>query len=188
MEKSLKKEMQIGIDEKTGQLYFGDKKKDIRLLMLRPIDLIEFSEFAGSNADDIVVWVGKSLGRAFMEKFFENKDWSSENMATRKEVLLGVLEAMEVMGYGHLTAIFKKNFILIEAVDSLASDEQDNIMAKNLCLLTQGILNGMFEILNIDVDSEEIECVLVNGQKCVYQFSLIGVVLEDSLVEEDTKE
>lgn len=188
MEKRLKKELQILIDEKTGQLYFGDKKKAIRLLMLRPIDLIEFSEFAGTNADDILVWVGKSLGRSFMEKFFYNKDWSSENMATRKEVLLGVLEAMELMGFGHLRAVFKKNYMIIEVEDSLASDERGNIMAKNLCLLYQGLFNGTFEILNMDVDGEEIECVLLGGQKCVYRFNFIGEELEDSLVDEDAEE
>ncbi len=188
MEKRLKKELQILIDEKTGQLYFGDKKKDLRLLMLRPIDLIEFSEFAGTNADDILVWVGKSLGRSFMEKFFYNKDWSSENMATRKEVLLGVLEAMELMGFGHLRAVFKKNYIIIKVENSLASDEADNIMAKNLCLLYQGLLNGTFEILNLDVEGEEIECVLLGGEKCVYRFNFIGEELEDSLVDEDAEE
>jgi len=188
MEKRLKKELQILIDEKTGQLYFGDKKKDLRLLMLRPIDLIEFSEFAGTNADDILVWVGKSLGRVFMEKFFYNKDWSSEKMEVRKEVLLGVLEAMELMGYGHLKATFKKEFIIIEVEDSLASDERENIMAKNLCLLYQGLFNGTFEILNMDVNGEEIECVLLGGKKCVYKFNFIGEQLDDSLVDEDAEE
>jgi len=87
MSKRLKKELQIMVDEKTGQLFFGDRKKDLKLLMLRPIDIIEFSEFAGTNADDILIWVGKSLGREYMEGFFSSKDWGSETMATRKEVL-----------------------------------------------------------------------------------------------------
>ena len=92
MSKRLKKELQVLVDEKTGQLYFGDKKKDMRLLMLRPIDLIEFSEFAGTNAEDILVWVGKTIGRSYMEKFFYNKDWSTETMATKKEVVFGNLK------------------------------------------------------------------------------------------------
>ena len=188
MEKRLKKELQIMIDDKAGQLYFGDKKKELRLLMLRPIDLIEFSEFAGTNADDILIWVGKSLGRSFMEKFFYNKDWSTEPMSTRKEVLLGILEAMELMGYGQLRAVFKKNYIIIKVDESLASEEKDNIMAKNLCLLYQGLFNGTFEVLQIDVDGEEIACVLLGGEKCVYGFNLIGEELEDSLVDEDAEE
>ncbi|MFX0106621.1 MAG: hypothetical protein ACFE75_14195 [Candidatus Hodarchaeota archaeon] len=183
MSKRLKKELQIMIEEKLGQLFFGDKKKDLRLLMLRPIDLIEFSEFAGTNADDILVWVGKTLGRSYMEKFFYNKDWSTETMATRKEVILGNLEALELMGYGELKGTFKKNFILISVTDSLASEEKDNIMAKNLCLLYQGLFSGMFESLQVDVDGAEIKCVLLGDEKCVYKFDFNGEELEEALVD-----
>ncbi len=186
MSKRLKKDLQIMIDEKTGQLYFGDKKKDLRLLMLRPIDLIEFSDFAGTNADDILVWVGKTIGRNYVEKFFSNKDWSSEPIATRKEVVLGNLEALELMGFGEITGYFKKNSILITVIDSLSSEEKDNIMAKNLCLLYQGLFSGMFETLKIDVDVEEIECVLLGHKRCVFKFDLIGETLDDKLI--DSKE
>jgi predicted hydrocarbon binding protein len=188
MSKRLKKDLQIMIDEKEGQLFFGDKKKDMKLLMLRPIDIIEFSEFAGTNADDILIWVGKSLGRVFMQKFFTSKDWASESMAIRKEVLLGSLEALELMGYGHIIGRFRKNHILINVEDSLACEESDNIMAKNLCLLYQGIFNGLFDILQIDVDGEEIGCVLLGGERCTYQFNFIGGELDTGLVDEESEE
>ena len=183
MSKRLKKELQVMVDEKTGQLYFGDKKKGMRLLMLRPIDLIEFSEFAGTNAEDILVWVGKTIGRSYMEKFFYNKDWSTETMATKKEVVFGNLEALELMGFGELSGFFKRNHILIKVRESLASEEKDNVMAKNLCLLYQGLLSGIFETLQIDVDAEEIECVLLGDEKCVFKFEFIGEELEDALVD-----
>lgn len=110
MIKRLKKELQINIEEKEGQLYLGNKDKDMRLVMLRPNEIMEFCEFAGTNAEDILIWVGKSLGKIFMEKFFSNKDWSSEVMATKKEVVLGTLEVMMLMGYGMLILIFFKYF------------------------------------------------------------------------------
>ncbi|MFX1315459.1 MAG: hypothetical protein ACFE9T_06310 [Promethearchaeota archaeon] len=188
MSKRLKKELQIMIEEKMGQLFFGDKKKDMRLLMLRPIDLIEFSEFAGTNADDILTWVGKTLGRSFMEKFFYNKDWSNENIVTKKDVFLGVLEAMELMGYGHLNSLFRKNQILVTVNDPLTSQEKDNIMAKNLCLLYLGIFYGVFETLKIDIDGEELECVLLGANKCTYKFDIIGKELEDSVVDPEPSE
>ncbi len=188
MSKRLKKDLQVMIDEKLGQLFLGDKKKDLRLLMFRPIDLIEFSEFAGANADDILIWVGKTLGKAYMDKFFYNKDWSSESLATRKEVLLGNLEALELMGYGELSGVFKKTHILVMVLDSLSKEESDNIMAKNLCLLYHGIFLGMFEALQIDVDGEEIECVLLGAEKCTFKFNFLVEELDDSLVDEDTGE
>ncbi len=188
MEKRLKKELQINIDEKKGQLFFGDRKKDLKLLMLRPIDLIEFSEFAGTNADDILIWVGKTVGRGFMEKFFYSKDWTGETMSTKKDVLLGSLEAIELMGFGQLKGTFKKDHMIIEIKDSLACEESDNVMSKNLCLLYLGIFNGLFEVLQLDVSGEEIGCVLLDEEICTYKFDFIGEQVDDRLVDEDSGE
>jgi predicted hydrocarbon binding protein len=185
MSKRLKKELQVMIEEKLGHLFFGDKNKDLRLLMLRPIDLIEFSEFAGTNADDILVWVGKTLGKSYMDKFFRNKDWSTESMATKKDVILGNLEALELWGFGEFTASFKKNYLLIKVLESLALEETDNIMAKNLCLLYHGIFTGMFDALTIDVQIEEIECVLLGGEYCVFKFDLLGEEFDEHLIDSE---
>jgi len=188
MSKRLKKDLQIMVDEKLGQLFLGDKKKDLRLLMLRPIDLIEFSEFAGTNAEDILLWVGKSLGKSVLEKFFSHKDWSQENLSTKKEVVFGILEALELMGYGHLTGAFRKDHILIKVEDSLSIDEKENIMAKNLCIIHQGILAGIFEALQIEVNNEEIECVLLGDKNCTFKFDFIAEELDESLIDEDSEE
>lgn len=188
MEKKLRKDLQIMIDEKKGQLFFGDKKKDLKLVMLRPIDIIEFSEFAGTNADDILIWVGKLLGKEFIEKFFYNKDWSKEPLAIKKEVLNGSFEALELMGFGQLTSKFKKDHIIIEVEDSITCEERDNIMSKNLCLLYQGIFNGLFEVLQIDVDGQEIGCVLLDMEKCTYKFDIISGEIDASVIDTEPEE
>jgi len=185
MIKRLKKELQINIEEKEGQLFLGDKSKNMRLVMLRPNEIMEFCEFAGTNAEDILIWVGKSLGKIFLEKFFYNKDWSSEVMATKKEVLLGTLEVMMLMGYGVLTGMFKKDHIILNVYESLATQEKGNIMAKNLCLLYLGIFNSFFDVLGIDVEGEEVECVLTGGEKCSYKFNLLVDEIDSNLVDAD---
>ncbi|MFX0138417.1 MAG: hypothetical protein ACFFDN_32545 [Candidatus Hodarchaeota archaeon] len=185
MYKRLKKDLQINIEDKDGHLFLGEKRKDIRLVMLRPNEILEFAEFAGTNADDILIWVGKTLGKALMEKYFYEKDWSTENMATKKEVVLGVLESLILMGYGALTGTFKKDHVIVNVYDSLASEEKDNVMAKNLCLLYLGIFNGVFEILGIDVEGKEVECILTDGDKCSYKFDFIGEEIDDKLVDEE---
>ncbi len=185
MFKRLKKELQINIEEKEGQLFFGEKVKDMRLVMLRPNEIMEFCEFAGANADDILIWTGKSLGKVFMEKFFYNKDWTNEIMATKKEVVFGTLEALMLMGYGGLACMFKKDHIIINAYESLAVQEKENIMAKNVCLLYLGIFNGILEELGLDVDGKEVECVLTGGKKCSFKFDLLTEEIEDRLVDAD---
>jgi len=184
MFKRLKKELQINIEEKEGQLFLGELEKEMRLVMLRPNEIMEFCEFAGTNADDILIWVGKSLGKIFLEKFFSKKDWSNEAMATKKEVVMGTLEALTVMGYGGLTGMFKKDHIIINVYDSLAAQEIGNILAKNLCLLYLGIFNSVFDILGIDVDGSEEECVLKGDEKCSYKFDLLSEEIDSTLIDE----
>jgi len=185
MFKRLKKELQINVEEKEGQLFLGEKNKDMRLVMLRPNEIMEFCEFAGTNADDILIWTGKSLGKIFMEKFFYHKDWTNELMTTKKEVIFGTLEALMLMGYGGLACAFKKDHIIINAYESLAVQERENIMAKNLCLLYLGIFDGILEELGIDVDGKEVECVLTGGKKCSFKFELLTEEIEDRLLDED---
>ena len=185
MFKRLKKELQINIEEKEGQLFLGEKNKDMRLVMLRPNEIMEFCEFAGTNADDILIWAGKTLGKLFMEKFFPTKDWTTELMATKKEVVFGTLEVLMLMGYGGLACMFKKDHVIINAYESLAVQEKENVMAKNLCLLYLGIFNGIFEKLSIDVDGKEVECVLTGGKKCSFKFDLLTEIIEDRLLDKD---
>ncbi|MFX1356574.1 MAG: hypothetical protein ACFFA8_04745 [Promethearchaeota archaeon] len=185
MYKRLKKDLGINIEEKDGQLFFGDKGKEMRLVMLRPNEIMEFCEFAGTNADDILIWVGKTLGKSFMEKYFSKKDWSSETLSTKKEVIFGILEALMLMGYGAITGLFKKDHILINVYESLATEEKENIMAKNLCFVYLGIFNGVIEALGIDVDGSEVECILTGGDKCSFKFDFIGEEIDDSLVDEE---
>ena len=185
MFKRLKKDLTINIEEKEGQLFLGDKKKDLRLVMLRPNELMEFCEFTGTNADDILIWVGKTLGKSFMEQFFYNKDWSTESLPVKKEVVFGVLEALMLMGYGALTGMFKKDHVIINVYNSLANEEKENIMAKNLCLLYLGIFNGIFDAIGFDVEGKEIECVLTGGEKCSFKFDFLGQEIDDNLVDEE---
>ena len=187
MFKKLKKELQINIDENEGLLYLGDKNKDLKLLMLRPIDIIEFSEFAGTNAEDILVWCGKTIGKQYIEKFFYQKDWSAENIAIKKDVIVGILETYQLCGFGVFLTTFKKDHVKIKIFNPISLEEKNNIMAKILCLFYHGLFNGMFDVLGIEAEGEEIECVLKGNDCCVFKFKFLVDRLDDELVDEDQK-
>jgi predicted hydrocarbon binding protein len=179
--KKTKRDDQIVIDEKTGQLYIGNK--DLRLLMLRPIDIIEFTEFAGTNAEDIILWVGKTIAKYFIEKLFPGETLSDEDLLTKKEVLLSVLETFEHLGYGVLNAIFREKEIYIHVHEAVIAQEKENIMAKNVCILYQGIFSGILEQLEIDVEGEEIECTLLGDEHCVFKYSLLTGQFGDEVID-----
>ena len=102
--KKQKKKDVLMVDEKKGHLFYGDSKRDLKLLMLRPIELIEFSEFAGSSSDDILLWVGKTISKYFFEKLAPGEDWTGVDMKSKKEAFNAILEHLEGLGYGMLTS------------------------------------------------------------------------------------
>jgi predicted hydrocarbon binding protein len=185
MPKKSKKPNQVMIDEKRGHLFFG---KDLRVLMLRPIDLIEFSEFAGSNSDDIVIWVGKTIGKYFTEKLFANENWSDLSLSSKKMFINEVLENLELLGYGRLTSIFKKDRIFVHVNNPVSFEEKENIMAKNICLFYQGIFHGLLEQVEIDVDGKEVSCCLLEDEECTFRYKLLVEEFKDEDVDEERKQ
>lgn len=177
--KGKKVKFEISIDEKRGHLYLGEGGP--RLLMLRPIDLIEFAEFAGVNAIETLNWCGKTLGKYIVEKLTPEEKWDSVDLSAKKKVILAVLEILEQLGYGSLSAVFSKDNIQIHVDEPLSMDEKENIMAKNICNIYQGVFNGLLEALKIDADAEEIKCILTGGDSCVFKYQL----LVDEFKEED---
>jgi len=168
-----KKKDVIMVDEKRGHLFYGDKKRDLKLLMLRPIDLIEFCEFAGANADDILIWCGKTIGKYFIEKIAPDEDWTDVEMGVKKEAFNAIIEHLESLGYGLITSHVEKDKVLFSVEDPISAEEKDNIMAKSVCLFYEGLFNGIMEVLDIDVESQEVQCFLLGDPACVFRFDLL---------------
>lgn len=180
-----KKTAALMVDEKKGHLFFGD---NLRLLMLRPIDLIEFSEFAGANAEDITMWVGKTVGKYFMEKLYPDEEWTGVALSQKKEVLQYVLETLTNLGYGELTLKVNKANIQISVYEPLSEPEKDNIMAKNICTLYNGIFSGVLEGLDVDVDGQEIKCFLLGDEACIFKFDLLIDEFEEDDIDADEQQ
>jgi predicted hydrocarbon binding protein len=174
-----KKSDEIVVDEKRGHLYLGDK--DLRLIMLRPIDLIEFTEFAGTNAEDILIWIGKKISTLICEKLILGDDVKIDPLSEKKLIFNDVLETFEHLGYGTLTSMFGKNKITVIVEDPMSGEEKGNIMAKNICIFYQGVFNGILEYIGIEVQGEETQCQLLGDAACVFEFAL----LLDEFGEED---
>ncbi|MHA1274060.1 MAG: V4R domain-containing protein [Promethearchaeota archaeon] len=188
MFKRSKKPAQISIDEKKGHLFLSGAKKELRLLMLRPIDLIEFAEFAGANAEDIIIWVGKTVGKYFVENTYPDEDWSGVDLSSKKVVMNNIIDNLIYLGYGQIESKVNKDNILIAVYNPLSEAEKDNIMAKNLCLLYQGIFNGILEALEIDVEGQEIKCYLVGDEACVFKYDLLIDEFDEKDIDPDKQE
>lgn len=167
-----KKSDEIVVDEKRGHLYVGDKK--LRLIMLRPIDLVELLEFAGTNANDILIWVGKNISSIICEKLIFGDDVKNDSLSEKKLIFNDVLDTFEHLGYGSLITKFGKNKITVIVVDPISGEEKGNIMAKNICIFYQGVFNGVLEYIGIDIlQGEETKCKLLGDEACVFEFTLL---------------
>ena len=77
---------------------------------------------------------------------------------------------------------------MINVYESLATEEKENIMAKNLCILYLGIFTGFLSVLGFETEGREVECVLTGGEKCSFRFDFIGTEIDDNLVDEEASE
>ena len=184
--KKTKKDDLVHVEESLGHVFLGEKPT-LRLLMFRPIDIIEFTEFAGVNSEDIIIWVGKTLAKYFIDELFPGENWDNETLTDKKEVLQSVLESFEHLGYGALTSVFLKDKILVAVEDPITENEKDNIMAKNLCILYQGLFNGIMEQIGIDADGEEIQCYLKGDEACIFRFDLLVDEFGPEAIDIDVK-
>ena len=175
-----KKSDDIIVDEKRGHLYLGDK--DLRLIMLRPIDLVELLEFSGINAADILIWVGKNISSIICEKLIFGDDVKNDSLSEKKLIFNDVLDTFEHLGYGSLITKFGKNKITVIVADPISGEEKGNIMAKNICIFYQGVFNGVLEYIGIDIlQGQETKCKLLGDEACVFEF----ILLMDEFGKED---
>ncbi|MFX1276003.1 MAG: hypothetical protein ACFFBP_16155 [Promethearchaeota archaeon] len=186
MFKRTKKDIAINVDEKLGQLFLGNK--DLRLLMLRPIDLIEFAEFAGSSAEDILLWTGKTVGKHLSTQLIPDVNWENESLSIKKKAIRGILDTLEHLGFGVLRSKFAKDNVEIHVHEPLSESEKENIMAKNICRLYQGVFNGLFENMEVAVDAEEISCCLLDDDACVFKYTLLDGEFDDADIDPEDME
>lgn len=186
MFRRVKKDIAINIDEKLGHIFLGNK--DLRLLMLRPIDLIEFAEFAGSSAEDILLWTGKTIGKHLSTTLIPDILWENESLSIKKQAIKGILDTLEHLGFGKLRSRITKNAVEIYVYEALSIAEKQNIMAKNICRIYQGVFHGLFENMELDVDAEEIQCCLLDDEACVFKFTLMDGEFDDADIDPENLE
>ena len=132
-----KKSDEIVVDEKRGHLYLGDK--ELRLIMLRPIDLIEFTEFSGGG-EDILIWVGKNISSIICEKLIFGDDVKNDTLSEKKLIFNDVLDTFEHLGYGSLITKFEKNKIIVIVDDPISGKRRVILWPKTYVFSIRGFL------------------------------------------------
>ncbi len=168
MFKRVKKVENVVLDEEKSHIYLKDT--NLPLLMIRPEELIEFGELAGSESEDILIWVGKSIGKSIAKEFIKTSDIASLKIRDKMKIINSILEKLQSLGYGILVLNYGKGNITIDVGNPLSKDYIDNIMAKNICIIYNGIFTGLLEEIGIDSEGREINCILKGADMCSFTF------------------
>jgi len=168
--KRVKKVEDVVLDEEKSHIYLKDTK--LPLLMIRPDELIELGEFAGSESVDILVWVGKSIGKSIAKEFTRKTAVETLKLRDKIKMISSILEKLQSLGYGTMVLNYGKNDITFNIGNPLTKEYIDNIMAKNICIIYNGLFNGILEEFGINNEGREINCILEGDDLCSFKFEL----------------
>src|SRR5271157_1606792 len=84
---------EITVDSNKSHLYLKGTK--LPLIILRPQDIVDLGELVGSGSEDILIWIGKTIGKALC-KAVQEKDKPS----TRQKLIDTVVKYLTNFGFG----------------------------------------------------------------------------------------
>jgi predicted hydrocarbon binding protein len=166
--KRVKKVENVVLDDEKSHIYL--KETDVPLLLIRPEELIEFGELAGSESEDILLWVGKSIGKSIFKGIYKGKDIEGLKFRDKMKIVNFLLETLQGLGFGITVLNYEKDNLVIDVSNSIAQEHTENIMAKNVCIIYNGIFTGMLEEVGIDSEGREINCILKGAEMCSFKF------------------
>jgi predicted hydrocarbon binding protein len=154
----------IAIDTQKSHLTL--KGSNYPLVILRPYDLVQLGALVGSGSEDILIWTGKSIGKNLCQAVMEiNK------IKKRDKLIQAVVETLSNLGFGKFSINYSEGkSCIIRVSNPISSAIKDKNDAKVLCNLYNGIFIGMLSGSGVEVDGEEIECVLEGKKECVFEY------------------
>ncbi len=160
----------VAVDPKQSHLTI--KNTDLSLVLLRPYDLVYLGELVGSGSEDILILVGKNIGKKICVEI-EKRD-APKKLEKKYQA---VLETFMNMGFGKFTLKFDEyKSATIKVKDPISNTIKDKNEARVLCNLYNGLFLGMFS-QDSEADGEEKQCVLNSTpekhfEECVFEYKL----------------
>ncbi len=157
--------IKIARDLKNSHLTIKDQ--DFPLVILRPDDLVQLGALVASGSEDILIWTGKNIGK----KITNTLQNVMKKKKSRDKLIEFVLDALSNLGFGEFDLKYSKGkeaiIMVNNPISTTIKDKQD---ANVLCNLYNGIFMGMLNGTGLQVEGEEIECVLKGAKQCVYKY------------------
>ncbi|GAB4305834.1 MAG: hypothetical protein Kow0069_02100 [Promethearchaeota archaeon] len=159
----------VTIDSKHSHIYLKDT--NLPLIILRPWDIIQLGELVGSGSEDIIIWIGKTIGKSLCAAVKEKDD-----PKTRKELLEDILSYLEQFGFGRFS--IEKYLEAKQVVIAVDSPLEEGLEGGEIIQnLYNGVLCGVFEESGLEVEGILKEHVLAGGERDVFEFNFFEEVV-----------
>ncbi|MHA1369995.1 MAG: hypothetical protein ACTSRA_09815 [Promethearchaeota archaeon] len=162
----------INIDPQSHIIY---KKTNFSLVVLRPNDLAQMGDLIGQGNRDIIIWIGKIVGKGLAEVIDQE-----ESAKSNQEFVSRVCKNLEYLGFGRISVL---NYDDTSAVDIRVDNPIYDGLEENqefISMIYMGIFLGIFQYLNLQPKVEEIECGWKdeNSKHSLFRFTFNEVVAQ----------
>ena len=152
----------VEVDSNKSHLYL--KGTTLPLIILRPQEIVDLGELVGSGSEDILIWIGKTIGKALC-KAVQEKD----NPPSRQKLIEAVVKYLSNLGYGTVTITDYQEGkeVSISIKDPLEKHVEGGQV---IALLYNGILSGIFSESGLETEAEQQKSVLKGSNEDVFLF------------------
>ena len=157
----------IALDSEKSHIYLKDT--DFSLVILRPYDLVQLGDLVGSGSEDILIWAGKTIGKALCKNIQDNKKINS-----KKQLFQELLVNLTHLGYGRFEMTYlEKSSVKISVFNSIVQ-EIDNPQEVNLISnLYNGIFMGSLSFAGAEVITKSVINSIEKNSVCTYEYGFL---------------
>lgn len=162
----------INIDSNSHLIY---KKTNLSLVVLRPNDLAQMGDLIGQGNKDIIMWIGKTVGRSMAEIVDQD-----ESPRDHQDLLLKASKSLENLGFGLISIpeYVDDARVKIKVDNPLYNsvDENQDILS----MIYLGVFTGIFEHMGKTAQGVETEASWKdpNIQHSMFEFTIGGAGAE----------
>ena len=157
----------IALDSEKSHIYLKDT--DFSLVILRPYDLVQLGDLVGSGSEDILIWTGKTIGKALCKNIQENR-----KVKSKKQLFHELLVNLTNLGYGRFEMNYLENErVKISVFNSIVQEmtnPQDISLISNLY---NGIFIGSLNFAGADVFTKSISASSLEGTPSVFEYEFV---------------
>ena len=164
----------ITIDSEKSHIYLKDT--NFSLIIMRPYVLVQLGDLVGTGSEDILIWTGKSIGKALINSILQQK----KKIILREKLLEELLLNLTYLGYGKFIMKYEEGLrVTIEVHNSILQDIDKEEDAQLIVNFYNGILIGFFSSTGIDIELKKLSFSENRDEPLIFEYNFLEDIEED---------